>query len=198
MSPSQVTSRLICAAPRAAVLFAMVCAPSAPTTLPYASVPSRGEGSLPAAPPPPPLVAPPSEQHSCSDALGSELAKISCDRRRFVVAHPIELHPDRATPLSSTREVLQRVGEIMQEAGDVLLVRVEVASGSDPGRDPARRRAALASAQRRADALLQYLWRKRGVSAERLEAVAYEYDPRREAEGSAFPVVLRIVQRASR
>ncbi len=72
MSPSQVTSRLICAAPRAAVLFAMACAPSAPTTLPYASVPSRGEGSLPAAPPPPPLVAPPSEQHSCSDALGSE------------------------------------------------------------------------------------------------------------------------------
>lgn len=196
MRCSPASTRLICAASAAPVLVALACAPSAPPTVAYRPADTRSDEALPSAPPP--VAAPPSEPRSCSDALGLDLARVSCDQTRFVVAHPIELHPDRATPEPATREVLRRVSEIMHERDDVLLVRIEVSLASDPGPDPARRRAALAGAQRRADALLQYLWRKRGVSAERLEAVGYEHDPRRAQGGAAFPVVLRIVQSARR
>ncbi|MCC6897908.1 MAG: hypothetical protein IT377_02975 [Polyangiaceae bacterium] len=135
---------------------------------------------------------------ACSDDLAGEPARVSCDASRFELAHPIVLHPDRPAPDEPTRGVLDRVGQLMAEHPEILLLRIEVGVGEDPGPDPAERRAALASAQRRADALLQYLWRRRGVSAERLEAVAYEHDPKRVLGRERFPVLLRIVQRAPR
>jgi hypothetical protein len=138
------------------------------------------------------------EPPPCSEVLGDEAARVSCDASRFVVAHPIALHPDRPLPDEPTRGVLHRVSELMGERPEILLLRIEVTVGRDPGPDLAKRRAALASAQRRADALLQYLWRRLGISAERLEAVAYEHDPMRTSGQDPYPVVLRIVQRAPR
>lgn len=124
---------------------------------------------------------------------------MSCDGTRFLLAHPVELHPDRPVPFEPTRGVLNAVSDLLRERPEILFVRIEVYVGSDVGRDPEKRRAALAVAQRRADALLAYLWHRRGISAERLEAVGYEHDARVSgAGGPAWPVVLRIVQRARR
>lgn len=180
------------------LLFPLACA--ARPGPPPAPAPARAGHAepLPQRPPEPapptPVLAPP----PCSDVLGAEAARVSCDGSRFVVAHPIALHPDRPVPDQPTRGVLGRVGELMSERPEILLLRIEVAVGRDPGPDLAKRRAALASAQRRADALLQYLWRRLGVSAERLEAVAYEHDSKRTSGREPYPVFLRIVQRAQR
>lgn len=141
---------------------------------------------------------PPAAESPCDDTLAGALARVSCDGTRFVVAHPIELHPDRPVPVEPTRGVLHAVSDILRESPDILFVRIEVSVGADVGQDPEKRRTALAAAQRRAGALLQYLWRKRGISAERLEAVAYEHDARRARSDTPWPVVLRIVQRAKR
>lgn len=146
---------------------------------------------------PEPLPAPAPAPAECDDSLGGALARVSCDGTRFLVAHPIELHPARPAPVEPTRGVLHAVSDLLQSEPEILFVRIEVYVGQDVGKDPERRRVALASAQRRADALLQYLWRKRGISAERLEAVAYEHDAR-QSSGVPWPVVLRIVQRARR
>lgn len=166
--------------------------PSAPAVA--APSPSSAPEPDVAPAPEPPSAAAPAE---CDDSLGAALARVSCDGTRFLVAHPIELHPDRPAPVEPTRGVLHAVGDILQSQPELLLVRIEVYVGRDVGKDPEQRRVALSAAQRRADALLQYLWRKRGISAERLEAVAYEHDAR-QSSGVPWPVVLRIVQRARR
>jgi hypothetical protein len=43
---------------------------------------------------------------------------------------------------------------------------------------------------------LSYLWRRGGISAERLEAVGYGADERFSEQQERWPVVLRILQRA--
>lgn len=167
--------------------------PSTPAAIAAPAPSSPAAPAAPPAPEPEPIPAAP-----CDDALAGALARVSCDGTRFVVAHPIELHPDRPAPAEPTRGVLHAVSEILDKSPDILFVRIEVSVGTDVGKDPEKRRAALAAAQRRADALLAYLWRKRGISAERLEAVAYEHDARRARSDAPWPVVLRIVQRAKR
>lgn len=149
------------------------------------------------APEPLPAPAPAPAPAECDDSLGGALARVSCDGTRVLVAHPVELHPDRPAPAEPTRAVLHAVSDLLQSQPEILFVCIEVYVGRDVGEDPEKRRAELAAAQRRADALLQYLWRKRGVSAERLEAVGYEHDAR-QSSGVPWPVVLRIVQRARR
>ncbi len=134
----------------------------------------------------------------CREEPRQELAHVSCDGTRIETAHPIELHPERPVPAEPSRGVLTRVAEILRSEPDILLVRIEVSVGDDVGGDAEQRRQALARAQRRADAIFGYLWHKQGISAERLEAVAYEHDPRRARGGERWPVVLRIVQRARR
>ena len=178
------------------LLFPLACAAHpAPPPAPAAAVHAEPRPEQPPEPEPPaPIAAAP----PCSDALGAEAVRVSCDASHFVVAHPIELHPDRPVPDEPTRGVLGRVGVLMSQRPEILLLRIEVTVGRDPGPDLAKRRAALASAQRRADALLQYLWRRLGISAERLEAVAYEHDSKRTSGREPYPVVLRIVQRAQR
>jgi hypothetical protein len=123
---------------------------------------------------------------------------VSCDATRFVLAHPVELHPSRAVPEEPTRSVLAAVAQILERDPSILFVRIEVYSASPPGTDVARRRAALSLAQRRADALFQYLWRKRGISAERMEAVALEPRVAEPPPSTPWKVVFRIVQRARR
>lgn len=172
----------------------LACACGAPAS-PHAPLPSP---IAPVVAPEPATSAPkadetPSPPEPCDDTLGGALARVSCDGSRFLVAQPIELHPDRPAPAEPTASVLRAVSDVLHERKDILLVRIEVHVGKDVGSDPEKRRVALFEAQKRADALLQYLWRKRGVSAERLEAVAYERARGASGKG-AWPVVLRIVQ----
>jgi outer membrane protein OmpA-like peptidoglycan-associated protein len=91
--------------------------------------------------------------------------------------------------------VLDAVAALMRERQDILLVRIEAYAARDPGDSPTARRRELDETQRRADAVLAYLWRKRGISAERLEAVGHGSD--RRIDGAArYLVVFRVVQRS--
>lgn len=142
------------------------------------------------------VVEPPEAGLPCSDELGAERVRVSCDGTRFLVRDSIELHPARALPEEPTRSALAALTDLLDAHPEILLVRIEVYVGRAVGPRPDQRRAALAEAQRRADALFQYLWRKRGISAERLEAVGYEHEPKLTASNGRWPVILRIVQRA--
>jgi hypothetical protein len=185
----------------AVIVLATACAkPAAPAPAPPppAPVPAPAPAPAPAAVPAPvPVPAAVPVPDHCDDSLGTALARVSCDGARFVTAHPIELHPDRPVPDEPTRGVLAAVTAHLNDHPEILLVRIEVFTSELPGPDAEKRRVALGAAQRRADALLQYLWRKQGISAERLEAVAHE----RRSDSAAserHPVILRIVQRARR
>jgi len=129
----------------------------------------------------------------CSDELGSELARVSCDRTKILVASRVDFHPQRPGPDAASKKVLERVAALLRERPEILLVRVEVYARKPFGKDAEQNRALLLEAQSRADALLQWLYRRQGISAERLEAAGY---PRKADGGSEpFPVVFRIVQR---
>jgi hypothetical protein len=122
----------------------------------------------------------------------AELARPSCDGQKILVKHPIELHPQRP-PSEPTKSVLAALGRLLREHPEILLVRIEVDAVGTLDSDPSQRRQELDKAQARADALLAYLWRRHGVSPERLEALGVT----RNAEGgrTRWQVTLRIVQR---
>ena len=92
--------------------------------------------------------------------------------------------------------MLDAVAQLMHDEPGLLLVRIEVRPTAPVRDDPQSQRRQILAAQQRADAVLQYLWRKRGVSAERLEAVGYPFDPKRAPSSGAWHVSLRVVQRA--
>ena len=147
--------------------------------------------------PPTPTVPPPvDDAPPCSDELGSTLARVSCDGSRVLVAGHVELGPDRPRPAEPSRKLLEAAAGLLRDRPEILLVRIEVGVGHDAGRSAERQRAAWSEAQRRAEALLDYLWRREGISAERLEAAGYPFSAERQ-DGSRWPVVLRIVQHAN-
>lgn len=75
------------------------------------------------------------------------------------------------------------------------MLRIEVYSSEDPAGDPRRIRKEMQLSQARADAIFSYLFHKRKVSAERMDAIGYGYDPRHVYRDVRWPVVLRLVHR---
>ncbi|MFO0572301.1 MAG: hypothetical protein U0263_42165 [Polyangiaceae bacterium] len=180
---------------RSLVLAALSCAP-----VPGTAGPVGPRVSIPPGPDAPPAPARPALRERetkppCHDELGAELAKLSCDGERILLAGRIEVNPARPAPAEPSRRLLAAAVQLLRSHPEILLVRIEVGVGRDVGKSVEKRRAELAEAQRRADALFAHLWRHEGISAERLEAVAYPYSPERQ-DGTRFPVALRVVQRA--
>lgn len=131
----------------------------------------------------------------CRDPPSDELAHVSCDAERIVLARPVSFHPRRSIPPAPARAVLERVAALLRQRPDIQLVRVESYSSRPAGASAEARRREMAESQRRADAVLRFLWRRGGISAERLEAVGYGFDPRFQGAAERWPIVLRIVQR---
>lgn len=115
-----------------------------------------------------------------------------CDPDRIVPGGPLLFHPDRPTPPPAQRATLDAVADLMHRRQDILLLRIEVTSLS-PAPDAARRRRSMQQAQRRADALFRYLWRRRRVSAERMEALGLSASNPGGPEGD-YSTLLRILQ----
>ena len=121
-----------------------------------ASVPTEVRASGPAA--------------RCRPWDGNGGLAIRCDPDRVIPPGLLLYHPDRATPPRPQRAALDAVADLMHQQQEILLLRIEVRCHA-PAPDATGRRRAMRRAQRRADAVLSYLWRRRGVSAERMEAV---------------------------
>ena len=115
-----------------------------------------------------------------------------CDPDRVAYTGSLLFHPDRPTPPAQQRASLDAVAELMHRRRDILLLRIEV-SQHQAAADSARQRRAMQQAQRRADALLSYLWRRRGVSAERMEAVGLSA-PLEAGSDQRWTIRLRILQ----
>jgi hypothetical protein len=117
--------------------------------------------------------APPDTRSECRDQPMTELAGISCDGEHIVVKFPIRVYPNERKPGDLTPKVIAAVAELLRQHPEILLVRVEVRSARRPSTDPAARRFERLEAQARADVVLKELWRRHGISAERLEAVGH-------------------------
>jgi hypothetical protein len=103
----------------------------------------------------------------------SELAGISCDGEHIVVKFPIRVYPNERKRGDPTPKVIAAVAELLRRHPEILLVRIEVRSARRPATDPAARRLEQLEARARADVVLKELWRRHGISAERLEAVGH-------------------------
>ena len=122
-------------------------------------------------------------------------ALLDAEGRVVRVDGDLLFHPKRALPPASIKARLDDVADLMNTA-PIQLLRIEVYPSTQRTSDQSRR--AAARAQERADAVFMYLWRKRRISAERLEPLglpgpAPEGEGRRESAG-AYVVVLRISQ----
>ncbi len=112
----------------------------------------------------------------CSDVLsGDDLARLSCDSSRIHLRHEVAFNPAYRVPKEPARSVIGAVGKIMRDDPSILLIRIEVATHHNPKKSAARARAVVFSTQRRADAVFRQLWRREGVSAERMEALGLGY-----------------------
>ena len=131
----------------------------------------------------------------CSDVLsGDDLARLSCDASRILLRHEVAFNPAYRVPKEPARSVIRAVGKIMRDDPSILLIRIEVATHHNPGRSAARARGAVVSTQRRADAVFRQLWRREGVSAERMEALGVGYSASA-AASRRFTTRVVVVQR---
>ncbi len=135
----------------------------------------------------------------CPEPPSKQLAWVSCDENFIVTRNRLRFSPNSTALTRSARATLDSVGALLERNPRILLVRIEGYGQRRPDpsaeSNPARRREMLRS-QRRADAVLRYLWRSTGVSAERMEAVGYGFRSFQSEE--RWPIRLRIVQRARR
>jgi hypothetical protein len=109
----------------------------------------------------------------CREELPSELAALSCDGQHIIVKFPIRVYPNERKAGDPTPKVIAAVAELLRRHPEILLLRIEVRSSRRRSTDPAARRFEQLEARARADAVLKELWRRHGISAERLEAVGY-------------------------
>ena len=141
----------------------------------------------------------PESRSACKDSSPNELAAISCDGQQIVVKFPIKVYPNERKPGDQTPKVIAAVADLLRRHPEILLVRIEVRSARRASTDPAVRRAEQLEARARADIVLKELWRRHGVSAERLEAVGYGASgPIPGVPRNAAVVSLVIAQRARR
>jgi hypothetical protein len=126
--------------------------------------------------------APPADAHAaapaqtsapCSDQPPSELAAVSCDGQQIVVKFPIRVYPKERKVNDPTPKVIAAIAELLRQEREILLVRIEVRLARRPTADPTSRRFEQLETRARADVVLRELWRRHGISAERLEAVGH-------------------------
>jgi hypothetical protein len=112
----------------------------------------------------------------CHAGDSDQSVRVSCDRERLVFAEPVRLHPGRLTLPRRARRALDAVAQLLENRQDILLTRIEVTC--PPNADGVSgRRAEILATQRRAEMIFKYLWQRRGVWAERLEALGMGCDP---------------------
>ncbi|MEZ4230427.1 MAG: hypothetical protein R3B89_14735 [Polyangiaceae bacterium] len=111
------------------------------------------------------------------------------------VPSALAYNPRYALPPADVRRVLDDVATAMRAHPSWQMLRVEVYSSRDPGADPRRVRREMQQSQARADAIFGYLFHKRKISAERMDAIGYGYDVGFARRDVRWPVVLRLVHR---
>ena len=180
----------------------LACAPASSTPEPAAPpdlrfVGAELEGEAPSADTHGSLA--PEALAECRDEPEHELAAISCDGQQIVVKFPIHAYSNERRMGDPTSKVLAAVAELLRRHPEILLVRIEVHSALRPPRDPTARRQLLLETRARADVVLRELWRRHGISAERLEAVGHGASGRIKAAPNATSVVSFVIaQRARR
>jgi hypothetical protein len=117
--------------------------------------------------------APAQANAACTDQPPSELAAISCDGQQIVVKFPIRVYPKERKVNDQTPKVMAAVAELLRRHREILLVRIDVRLARRPSADPTSRRFEQLETRARADVVLRELWRRHGISAERLEAVGH-------------------------
>lgn len=134
----------------------------------------------------------------CRDALEGQLARLSCDGTRVLVAGPVVVPPRLPVPPRATRRLLDAVAALMRAHPELQLLRVEAYSSHDSGRHAGAVRREMEASQARADAVFRYLWKEKGISPERLDAVGYGFRPAFRGAAQRWPIVLHVAQRRSR
>jgi hypothetical protein len=183
------------------LLFALGLAPFAcaePPRVPRGPEPRLDFAFAPAAREHPPRAQPDVPEPGASapcEPRGERLAWLDCDGDWIEVAQPVSFHPRRSIPPEPARSVLDAVAALLNQRREILLVRIEAYGAEPPADSSIARRRELDESQRRADAVLDYLWRKKGISAERLEAVGYGFQPFVHGSETRWLVRFRVVQR---
>jgi hypothetical protein len=127
---------------------------------------------------------------SCHD-VPSDTASVSCDGESILLPSGLAL----GDPLpAGTQRILSSVAQLITRHQELLLVRIEVQATRPPPSQVAARARQLQRAQDLANAVFRFLYRRRGVSAERLEPVGVVRPTR--AAAPAYVLVLSIRQRA--
>jgi outer membrane protein OmpA-like peptidoglycan-associated protein len=114
------------------------------------------------------------------------------------VAHPVAFHPGRSIPPEPAKASLDAVAALLRAQRQILLVRIEAYGSHAAAKSAEAQRREIDASQSRADAVLEYLWRRRGISAERLEAVGYGSHPRFVGRAPRWHIVLRVMQRSEK
>jgi hypothetical protein len=118
---------------------------------------------------------------------------LSCDGAAIELRHEVAFNPMHRVPKEPGRSTLHAVGQLMREHPEVLLIRIEV-STHGASTDHGKQRQAVASTQRRADAIFRQLWHREQVSAERMEALGIGLSSAA-AKDRRFTTRIRITQR---
>ena len=169
--------------------------PSGRGSIPRVPARSGTEAAVSPPSPDPPASAQPRDvgpATRCCPTPDDGRAAVRCDPDRIVPAGPLLFHPARPAPPPTQRATLDAVADVMHRRQDILLLRIEVSSHR-PAPNAAAQRRAMQQAQRRADALFRYLWRRRRVSAERMEALGLSA-PARGGNDADYSTALRILQ----
>ena len=181
---------------------ALACTPAGSPGAP-APAPDLGfvDAELEASAPGPsarPETVPAAPLRECRDQPQTELAVVSCDGQRILTKFPIRVLRNERGAGDPTPKVLAAVAELLREHPEILMVQIVVTSLSAPARDPAAARFELLEARSRADTVLKELWRRHGISAERLEAVGKSGGRRATKNDPRWVVSFVITQRARR
>lgn len=143
-----------------------------------------------------PATAAPEASIECRDQPQAELAIVSCDGQRILTKFPIHALGNERSTGDPTPSVLAAIAELLRQHTEILMVQIVVSSMSDPPRDPAAARFELLEARGRADTVLKQLWRRHGISAERLEAVGKMGGRRASRTDPRWVISFVITQRA--
>jgi hypothetical protein len=137
----------------------------------------------------------PTPAPECHDQPLAELARVSCDGQRILTKFPIHALWNERVANDPTPKVLAAVAELLRQHAEILMVQIVATSSGAAPRDPAAARFELLEARARADAVLKELWRRHGISAERLEAVG-QFGRSTSRAAPRWDVSLVITQRA--
>jgi hypothetical protein len=118
-----------------------------------------------------------------------ERAFLDCDQ--LVLREPLVVQPGYRVPREPARSQLAEVATLMRQHPEILLLRIDATTLVKVGAGPETEAWARRTAERHATAVFSQLWRREGISAERLEPVGHVAvgDPR-----GAVQIRLRVMQ----